>query len=106
MNDKEKLIADLKAKYGKIITITVPLDEDDETKFLEFHLRKPDMQVRDMIGKLAGKSVKNAVIAGYNALVVGGDKPEALLTNDDAFISASDALMQILEVQKATIKKN
>lgn len=103
----EQEINDLKLKYGKITTVTIPLDEDDETKVLTFYLRKPDKQTRKMIAKLAsGEVPERAVIAGYNALRVAGDEVASLEANDDALISAEDALIEILKVQKATIKKN
>ena len=103
---EESLIADLKAKYGKVTTVTIPLDEDDESKALVFHLRKPDKQTRSMISKLAQSSSEKAVIAAYNALRIGGDEVSALQNNDDALIIAEDALIEILKVQKAVIKKN
>jgi Mg-chelatase subunit ChlI len=103
---EEQLIADLKAKYGKVITVTIPLDEDDETKVLKYHLKKPDNKTRAMISKLADSSSEKAVIAGYNALRIGGDEVAALQANDDALISAGDALIEVLKVQKAVIKKN
>ena len=103
---EEQLIADLKAKYGKVITVTIPLDEDDETKVLKYHLKKPDKTVRKMVSKMAEKSSENAVIAAYNALRVGGDEVAALQSNDDALLSAEYALVEILAVQKASIKKN
>jgi hypothetical protein len=105
MNEQE--MADLKAKYGKITTVTIPLDEDDETKVLTYHLRKPDMMSRKMIAKLSSlDNFQKAVIAGYNALRVAGDEVTELEKNDDALLSAQEALITVLEVQKATIKKN
>jgi len=97
----------LKLKYGKITTVTIPLDEDDETKVLTYHLRKPDKATRKMISKLANSEMpERAVLAGYNALRVAGDEVKELENNDDALISAEDALIEVLKVQKATIKKN
>jgi len=103
----EEQIAELKAKYGKITTVIIPLDEDDDSKVLTYYLRKPDKQTRKMISKLAnGEVPERAVIAGYNALRVAGDEVAALEKNDDALISAEDALIEVLKVQKAVIKKN
>lgn len=104
---EEKLLADLKTKYGKITTVVIPLDEDDESKFLTYYLRKPDKQARRLISKTAtGSMPEKAVLVGFNQLRVAGDEVSALETNDDAIISAEDALVEILKVQKATIKKN
>jgi hypothetical protein len=104
---EEKQIEELKVKYGKITTVIIPLDEDDDTKVLTFYCRKPDKQTRKMISKLAnGEIPERAVLAGFNALRVAGDEVSALEKNDDAMISAEDALIELLKVQKATIKKN
>lgn len=97
----------LKSKYGKITTVEIPLDEDDDSKKLTFYLRKPDKATRKMIAKLAkGEVAERAVLAGFNALRVAGDEVSELEKNDDAMISAEDALIEILSVQKAVIKKN
>lgn len=102
----EQLIAELKAKYGKITTVIIPLDEDDASKVLTFYLKKPDKLVRSMIAKMASTSAERATIKGFEALRVAGDEVAALQANDDALISALDALAEILTVQKAIIKKN
>ena len=104
--NNEQLIAELKAKYGKITTVIIPLDEDDASKVLTFYLKKPDKLVRGMISKLAQTSAERATLKGFEALRVGGDELAALQANDDAMIVAEDALVQILAVQKAIIKKN
>jgi hypothetical protein len=102
----EKQIEELKTKYGKITTVIIPLDEDDETKALTFYCRKPDKQTRKMISKLAaGEIPERAIIAGFKALRVAGDEVSELEKNDDAMVSAEDALIELLKVQKATIKK-
>jgi hypothetical protein len=104
--ENEQLIAELKAKYGKVKTIIIPTDEDEDCAKLVFHLKSPDKQTRKMISGLAEKSSEKAVMAGYRALWVGGDDVSELERNDYALISAEDALIEILKVQKATIKKN
>jgi len=100
-------LEDLKQKYGKIITVEIPLSEDNEDEKAVFYLKKPDKVTRKMISKLAaGEVPEKAVIAGYNALRVGGDDVSILEANYDALLSAEDALIEILKVQKAIIKKN
>lgn len=107
MNEQESLIAELKAKYGKIYTVTIPLDEDDETKVLTYYLRKPTLQDRRMIDKtLFGPNSEKAVFVAYNLLRVGGDEVKELEKYDDAQISANMAITEFLQVQRATIKKN
>lgn len=103
---EQELIADLKAKHGKITTVIIPIDEDDESKVLTFYLKKPDKLVRSMIAKMASTSAERATIKGFEALRVAGDEVASLQSNDDALISALDALAEILTVQKAIIKKN
>lgn len=104
---ESKLIAELKAKHGKITTVIIPLDEDDSEKVLTFHLRKPTRADRRIINKaLSGSLPEKAISVGYNLLRVAGDEVAELEKNDDAFIAADYALTQILEVAKATIKKN
>lgn len=104
--NNEQLIAELKAKYGKITTVIIPLDEDDASKVLTFYFKKPDKLTRSMINKIAQTSSERATIKGFEALKVGGDDIASLQSNDDAMIIAEDALVQILAVQKAIIKKN
>lgn len=102
-------IEDLKAKYGRIYTVTIPLDEDDSTKVATYYLRKPDRSARKLIQKIASGDIpERAVITGFNALRVAGDEVTILEQekNYDAFLAAEDALLDILKVQKATIKKN
>jgi hypothetical protein len=108
METKYPEVEELKKKYGKITTIEVPLDEDDETKIAVFHLKRPGREERNAIQKLSKGAVpERAVIAGYKSLWVGGDDVAILerSENYDALLSAEDALVRFLEVQKAVIKK-
>jgi hypothetical protein len=100
-------IEELKAKHGRVFTVIVPLDDEENGQTATFYLKKPDGTTRKMISKLAGGSnPEKAVIAGFKALHIGGDAVSILETNEDALISATDALAEILTVQKAIIKKN
>ena len=96
----------LKAKYGTIRTLVIPLDEDDETKTATIHLKKPDKHTRDMANKLAQKSSENAIKAVLNNLYVGGDSLSDIYASDDAMESLEYAVVQLLAVQKTIIKKN
>lgn len=108
--DEEKaLIEKLKKQYGKITTVIVPLDEDDASKVATYYLKKPGRTERMMISKLAkGEVQERAVIAGFNALRVAGDEVAILERPDhyEALLAAQEALVQILDFQRATIKKN
>jgi len=105
--DNTQLIADLKAKHGRIFTVEVPLDDEENGKVATFYLKKPDGQNRRIISKAAKSSQpEKAVIVGFQQLWVGGDNVSLLENNEDARISAEDALIEILSVQKAVVKKN
>jgi hypothetical protein len=96
----------LKAKYGIIRTLVIPLDEDDESKTATIHLRKPDKTTRDMASKLAQKSSESAIKAVLNNLYVGGDKLATIYESEDAMESLEYAVVQLLKVQQTIIKKN
>jgi hypothetical protein len=101
--EKDELIK----KYGKVRELDVPLDEDDATKKAVLFFKKPDKSTRSMIGMLAQKGDNNKIIeATLKALYIGGDDLNLVLNNDDAFASCDEALAQMLEVQKAVLKKN
>jgi hypothetical protein len=105
LSDQE--IQDLKSKYGKIKTVIIPYDEDDSSKIITFYCKSPDKATRKMISDLISKgNTERAIIAGYNALRVAGDEVSVLQANDDAFEIADRALVKLLEVQQAIIKKN
>jgi hypothetical protein len=98
---------DLKLKYGKVLTVIVPLDEDDSTKTATLFLKKPDKAIRNMVGSLQQKSGGEKVLeAGLKALYIGGDELSIVLNNDDAFAACDATLVEIFEVQKAVLKKN
>jgi len=99
-------LEELKAKYGIIRTLVIPLDEDDESKTATIHLRKPDKTTRDMASKLAQKSSESAIKAVLNNLYVGGDKLSIIYESEDAMESLEYAVVQLLKVQQTIIKKN
>jgi hypothetical protein len=99
-------LEELKAKYGIIRTLVIPLDEDDESKTATIHLRKPDKTTRDMASKLAQKSSESAIKAVLNNLYVGGDKLSIVYESEDAMESLEYAVVQLLKVQQTIIKKN
>lgn len=106
---KKEEIEELKKKFGTIKTVIIPYDEEDPNKVLTFHCKKPDKATRKMISKLAnGEVPERAVIAGFKSLRVAGDEVELLEKDEyvDGLIAAEEALIELLKVQKATIKKN
>ena len=98
-------IAALEAQHGKIKTVIIPLDED-KAETLTIYCKAPTRAVRKMISELTDKNTDSAIIAGFNALRVAGDELIKLKDSDYGMTSAEDALITLLQVQKAEIKKN
>lgn len=96
----------LKNKHGKVATLIVPLDEDDTEKVATLYLKRPDRIIRAMVSKLVSKDTQKALEAALKALYIGGDDLSVVLTNDDAFASCEEAIVEMLSVQKAVLKKN
>jgi hypothetical protein len=105
----EKQEADLKKKGIRHNLITAFLDDEDSSKTATFFLRKPDKASRDLIARTTTQkggldavyvAIKNLQIKDY------GDDPAVLLQNDYALASCEDAVVRMLEVQKAQLKKN
>jgi hypothetical protein len=100
-------IEELKKIHGPIRTVIIPLDDDDPSLVATFYCKKPDRTIRKMINKLSNSEVpERAVMAGYKALWVAGDDVSILEKHDDGFTSAEDALIRLMQLQKAEIKKN
>lgn len=110
MKTKDELDLELKnlsQVHGKVRTLEVYLDTDDETKIATLFLKKPDKTVRNMVGKLVDQNKSDrAVVACLNALYVGGDELKLVTENDDAIESAGMGVVELLQVQKAVLKKN
>lgn len=105
----QEQINELKEKHGKITTVIIPYEVKDEEKELTFYLKKPDKLARKMIAKLSeGEIPERAVIAGFNALRVAGNEVKELefCEDEDALIVAEKALITVLRVRNAVIKKN
>lgn len=97
----------LKQKHGKVRTLEVYLDTDDEDLKATLFLKKPDKTTRSIVGKLVNQDkFDRAVIACLNALYIGGDELKLVTENDDAIESAGMGVVELLAVQKATLKKN
>jgi len=110
MKTEEELKAEketLKQKHGSVREMEVYLDTDDDTKTATLFLRKPDKSTRNMVGKLVDQNkFDTAVISCLKALYIGGDELNSVLDNEDAMESAGQGVVDLLAVQKATLKKN
>jgi hypothetical protein len=93
--------------HGKVRTLEVFLDTDDDEKKAILFLKKPDKSTRSIVSKLVNQDkFDRAVIACLNALYVGGDDLKLVTENDDAIESAGMGVVELLAVQKANLKKN
>lgn len=99
-------IEELKAKYGRIYTIDVPLDDEDETKIATIHLRKPDRITHSLVSKLVSNDSVKAIEAALKNLYVGGDKLDLVTSNDDALLSCESAIVEMMQKKQAVLKKN
>jgi hypothetical protein len=97
----------LTQRHGKVRTLEVFLDTDDEDKKATLFLKKPDKATRSIVGKLVNQDkFDKAVVACLNALYIGGDDLKLVTENDDAIESAGLGVVELLTVQKAILKKN
>jgi hypothetical protein len=93
--------------HGKVREMVVYLDTDDESKTATIFLKKPDKATRKIVSTLVTKEKFDMAIEScLKALYIGGDNLELILGNDDAIESAGMGVVDLLEVQKATLKKN
>lgn len=107
MKTKEELDTEfisLKLKHKVVYTIEAPLNEEGETATI--YLKKPDRTTRSMIGKLASSDSYKAIEAGLKNLYIGGDALTLVTSNDDALGGCEEAIVEMLLLQKATLKKN
>lgn len=97
----------LKKVHGVVREMTVFLDTDDEDKTATLFLKKPDKATRKMVGSLVNKDKFEMAVEGcLKALYIGGDNLDLVIGNDDAIESAGQGVVDLLAVQKATLKKN
>ena len=101
-----EVLEKLKAQYGKVATLEVPLDEDDNTKVAVIYLKRPDRNTRAIVEKLASKDSSKAIEAALKAMWVGGDKLELITSNDYAIATCDEPIAELMTVQKAVLKKN
>jgi hypothetical protein len=108
LNETQKTeLENLKSKHGKVRTLFVPLDEDDNLKVAVIFVKKPDGIVRNMIDAMVNKGKTNeAITAALKALRIGGDDLDLVLKNDDAMASLDYAIAELFAVQKTVLKKN
>lgn len=106
IEELEKIKTQLKTKYSKVYEVIVPLDEDDVNKTATIFLRKPDKTTRSIVGKLIQSDPIKAVEAALKNIYIGGDDLNEVLNYEDTIPSIEEVIVELLTVQKATLKKN
>lgn len=97
----EQKIKQWKEKYGVVHQIDVPLE--DESQVATAYFRKPDLQLISAAAKFSESDpIKSGNILFENCWL-GGD--ELVKSDDEARLSAIQALGQIFKVRTAAIKK-
>lgn len=110
--DLTKELQGLKSKYGKVYTFIIPLnaedvDKDEDIIYATIYARKPDRMVFASVSKLVtGSDPLRANEAFLKSTYVGGDDLNLIMTNDEALRSIDSAMVEILNVKQATLKKN
>lgn len=90
-------------RYGekKVQIATLPLDDEGE-KFMDVIVRVPDRKTIGEFEKWIDKNPNKAKEVLINACVLAGK--EAVKADDDAFLSAFDAVASLIPVRKAILK--
>ena len=101
----EKQLAELKAKYGTVYTLTVPINED-ETEFATVYLRKMDRACYSTVSKLVQKDSLLGLENLIKTLYVGGDEVTKITDNFDALRAAEAPCLEILMAKQGSLKKN
>lgn len=102
--EKEK--KELQAKHGRVYEITAVLNDENPTETATIFLRKCDRMATDLVRKSIQISVTKGIEAGLRNLYIGGDALDIILKNDDAFLACEAPLVEIMNKQEATLKKN
>lgn len=105
MKDYSKELSELKAKYGTVYTLEIPLNDESTEKATVF-LRKLDRVTFQVISKLIDKDVLKATESLINTLRVGGDDAKLITEDFDALRSASNAIAEMLFAREGSLKKN
>ena len=101
--DAAKLVEELKAKHGKVYTVTLPLGNDTDEK-TTFYLREMDREVYKSVSKLIDKDELTGTESMIKSLWVGGDSVESL--SFYTLRSASNTLGDMIAVKSGVLKKN
>ena len=102
----EQIKTELVAKYGKVYTVTIPVDED-ETETRTIYLKKFDRVTLAAVQKMAaGSDSLKAIEVFIKNTFVGGDDMFEVLNDFDMLRSLESVVIDLISVKKATLKKN
>jgi hypothetical protein len=101
----ELTIAELKAKYGKLYELIVPVENEDtgEVEDVVLILRKLDRKTFSAAQKLLVKNELQAVELFIKSLTVQGDFNK-VLENFDALRTASELMIEIIGVNEGNVR--
>ena len=96
----------LTAQYGKVYTIEIPVDEDEDEVRTIF-LKKFDRATLSVVQKLAsGTDSLKAVETFIKNTYIGGDDINEIMNNLDMIRSLESVVVDLISVKRAIIKKN
>lgn len=101
--EQDKFIAELKAKYGTVYTLSV---QDSTDKIITVYLRKMDRLVYKTVSALIQKDSLMGVESLLKQLYIGGDNIEAIINDFDALRNAESTLVELLQAKQGELKKN
>lgn len=103
--EQDKLIAELKAKYGTVYTLSLPMP-DDSGKTVTIFLRKMDRLVYKTVSALIQKESLMGVESLLRQLYIGGDNLESIINDFDLLRSAESTIVELLQAKQGELKKN
>ena len=109
MKTKEELDSlevTLKAQYGTIYTVGVPVEDSDEERTI--FLKKIDRNTLAAAQKIMSSSSDTFKVVEMiiKNTYVGGDELAEILSNFDMIRSLESVIVEMMTVKKATLKKN
>lgn len=102
----EAELKDLKVKHGTVYSVIVPLDPDKADDTATIFLKRSTRIITSAVRKVASQDAIKGVETALKSLYIGGDNLSIVTGNDYAVQSCESAVVEILSVQEATLKKN
>ncbi len=96
----------MKVKHGTVYSVIVPLDPDNADDTATIYLKRSNRIITSAVRKTAQSDALKGVETALKSLYIGGDSLAIVTGNDYAVQSCESAVVEILSVQEATLKKN